>query len=197
MDDETVVVIGEDDGDVVNNVAGVEGSDKESNEGTKKSAELKYTDEDINKIVDAKFAKWQEKKEKELSEAKKLAEMSAQEKLEFERDQLKAELERLRESKDRNDMLGVARTMLAEHKLTIDENLLDLLVVKDADKTKGNVDSFIKLFNEAVNKGVLDRVKNPNEKRGSVSKMSREEIYAIKDPILRQKKIEENYELFK
>lgn len=197
MDDETVVVVGEDGVDVVNNVAGVEGSDKDSNEGTKKSAELKYTDEDINKIVDAKFAKWQEKKEKELSEAKKLAEMSAQEKLEFERDQLKAELERLRESKDRNDMLGVARTMLAEHKLTIDENLLDLLVVKDADKTKGNVDSFIKLFNEAVNKGVLDRVKNPNEKRGSVSKMSREEIYAIKDPILRQKKIEENYELFK
>jgi len=190
MDDETIEVVEEGKDDVNKEVETTEES---------KTGELKYTDDDINKIVDAKFAKWQEKKDKELTEAKKLAEMSVQEKLEFELKNKQAEFDALQAKVDRNELIGVARTMLSEQKLTIDEGLLELLVVSDAEKTKGNVDSFVKLFNEAVNKGVLDRVKNPNEKRGSVSKVSakdKREIYSIKDPILRQQKLNEIKDLY-
>lgn len=41
--------------------------------GEKKEADGKYTDEQVNEIINRKFAEWSSKKEKELDEAKKLA----------------------------------------------------------------------------------------------------------------------------
>ena len=39
--------------------------------------EKKYSDKDVNKIIDRKFAEWAKKKQKEEDEAKKLAKMNA------------------------------------------------------------------------------------------------------------------------
>lgn len=41
--------------------------------GKKKEADGKYTDEQVNEIINCKFAEWSSKKEKELDEAKKFA----------------------------------------------------------------------------------------------------------------------------
>ncbi|MDY5842307.1 MAG: DUF4355 domain-containing protein, partial [Peptoniphilaceae bacterium] len=49
----------------------------------------KHSDEDLDRIINAKVAKLMEKQEKKISEAKKLAEMDAQQKAEYERDQFK------------------------------------------------------------------------------------------------------------
>ena len=57
-----------------------------------KKAEAKYTDADVDEILNKKFAKWQEQREKAVNEAKKLAEMNAQQKAEYERDKLQKEL---------------------------------------------------------------------------------------------------------
>ena len=46
-------------------------TDPKGNEGDKK-----YSDDDVNKILNQKFAEWQKKKDAELDEAKKLAEMN-------------------------------------------------------------------------------------------------------------------------
>ena len=45
-----------------------------------KQGEPKYTDADVNKLIDQKFAEWQKKQQKAVDEAQKLAEMNAQEK---------------------------------------------------------------------------------------------------------------------
>lgn len=41
--------------------------------GKKKEADGKYTDAQVNEIINRKFAEWSSKKEKELDEAKKFA----------------------------------------------------------------------------------------------------------------------------
>lgn len=159
--------------------------------------ELKYSDEDINTIVDKKFAKWQEKKESEINEAQELAKMNAQEKAEHERDKLEAELNQLRQAQTRSEMTSAARAMLKDNEIAIDDQLLTLLVDVDAEKTKNNVDSFKETFNDAVEKEVLKRIKNPHEKRGTTSRMTKKEIMDIADTKLRQEKIKQHMHLFK
>lgn len=158
--------------------------------------EKKYTDADIDEIVNGKFAKWQQKKEEEINEAKKLADMNAQQKAEFERDKIQKELQELRKANTLNEMSGTARTMLKDNNVTVEDDLLNILVSDDADKTKANVDSFVSMFNKAVDKAVLDRIKNPNEKRGTTSTMTKESIMKIKDTATRQAEIKKHIHLF-
>ena len=158
--------------------------------------EKKYTDADIDEIVNGKFAKWQEKKEKEINEAKKLADMNAQQKAEFERDKIQKELEELRKANTLNEMSGTARNMLKEHNINVEDTFLEMLVSDDAEKTKERVDSFSKMFNDAADKAVLERIKNPNDKRGVTSTMTKQDIMNIKDTATRQQKIKENIQLF-
>jgi len=157
----------------------------------------KYTEADVDRIKLQSKAKWKKEEEKRVSEAKKLAEMDAQQKAEFERDQLQAELEELREAKSRSEMLDTARSILKDKKLTIDSALLEVLVVGDAEKTKENIEGFATMFKKAVDAEVLERIKNPNSnKKGTTSSVTKESILAIKDTALRQAKIAENIHLF-
>ncbi|MCR2045493.1 DUF4355 domain-containing protein [Anaerosalibacter massiliensis] len=168
----------------------------DTKENQKKEDDKKYSDEDLDRIINEKFAKWQEKKEKEINEAKKLADMNAQQKAEYERDQLQKELDELRKANTLNEMTSTARNMLKERNVSIDDELLSTLVTDDAEKTKENVESFANMFEEAVEKAVLEKIKNPNEKRGTTSGITKEEIMQIKDRGLRQQKIKENIHLF-
>lgn len=79
-----------------------------------KPKEAKYTDEDVDRILDKKFAKWQERQQKAVDEAKKLAEMNATQKAEYERDQLQKELDALKKAAATAEMMKTARKMLAE-----------------------------------------------------------------------------------
>ncbi|NBI08239.1 DUF4355 domain-containing protein [Senegalia massiliensis] len=169
---------------------------KKEQKADESKKEAKYTDEDINKIIDSKFAKWQKQKEEEINEAKKLADMNAQEKAEFERDKIREELKELRKAKTISEMSSTARSMLKEKNISIDDKLLNVLVSDDAEKTKENVESFSDMFSKAVEKAVLDKIKNPNDKKGTTSTVTKEEIMKIKDTTLRQQKIKENMHLF-
>lgn len=179
-------------------VDGVEETKEGAGEEGQANPDLKYSDADIDKIVNEKFAKWQEKKDREISEAKKLAEMDAQQKAEFERDTLQKELEELREAKSRSEMLDTARTMLADKKLTVDTKILELLVVKDAEKTKENIEAYATSFKTAVDAAVLERIKNPNgNKKGTTSSpVTKDSIVAVTDVAQMKAKIKENMNLF-
>ena len=56
-----------------------------------KGGEKKYTDADVDKIVKDRLAREKINQQKAVDEAKKLGEMGAQERAEYERDQLKKE----------------------------------------------------------------------------------------------------------
>lgn len=159
----------------------------------------KYSDEDVDKIISKKFAEWEKKKQKEVDEAQKLAEMNAQQKAEYERDQLRKELDALKKKDSLSEMTKTARKMLADEDITISDELLAVMVTTDAEKTKAAVDGFATLFKEAVESAVKERLKGAPPKKGSAggpAVMTKEQIMAIKDPEQRQKKMLENRDLF-
>lgn len=139
-----------------------------------KKAELKYTDEDVNKLFGQKFAEWQKKKDKEIDEAKKLATMNAEEKANFERD--KAIKERDDAIKERDELkkaaslaeiTKTARKMLADDGIIVGDELLAMIVTSDAEKTKAGIDSFKTLLNDAIEKNVKERLKGETPRIGT------------------------------
>ena len=163
----------------------------------KGEGEKKYTDADLNSIIDKKFAEWQKKKEKEVDEAKKLAEMNATEKAEYERDKLQKQLDEMMKEKSLTEMTKVARKMLSEDGINITDELLANLVSDSAENTKEAVKSFIELFKSAVNDAVKDALKGkaPKNSTGPDS-ITKEKIMKVKDRAERQKLIAEHMDLF-
>lgn len=168
-----------------------------NNSDDKKQNEKKYTDDEVDEIINKKFEKWTKQKEKEMDEAKKLADMTAQEKVEYERNQLKKELEELRNANTISEMSKTARGILKERNIDISDELLSMLVTKEADTTKKNVEGFAEMFDKAVEKAVNEKLKGNPPKKGPGNKtLTKEDILNIKDRTERQKKIAENMELF-
>lgn len=158
----------------------------------------KYTDKDVDEILNKKFAKWQEKQDKAVSEAKKLAAMNATQKAEYERDQLQKQLDEYKRKDSLAEMTKTARSMLSETGISVSDGVLAMLVNTDAEQTKSAVDGFAKAFKDAVEEAVKERLKGrtPKVGTGSSKPMTKAEIMAIRDPELRQKMMLENRELF-
>lgn len=162
-------------------------------------SEPKYTDEDVDKLIDKKFAEWQKKQDKAVAEAKKLAEMNATEKAEYERDQLQKELDALKKKDSLSEMTKTARKMLSDKGITVSDDMLSMLVNTSAEETKAAVDGFAKAFNDAVEAAVKERLKGEPPKRGAgggAAPMTKEQILNIKDPEERQKMMLQNRHLF-
>lgn len=140
----------------------------------KPKAEAKYTDADVDEILNKKFAEWQKKQQKAVDEAEKLATMNATQRAEYERDQLKKELEardnELNEYKRQAtlaEMSKTARKMLADEGINVTDELLSVLVTTDAEQTKTAVDGFAKLFKDSVENTVKERLKGTTPKAGT------------------------------
>lgn len=169
----------------------------EPKEEAKLQEEKKYSDADLDEIIGKKFAKWKEKQEQEISEAKKLAEMDAQQKAEYERDKLEKELAELKRENTLNAMGKTARTMLSEQGVHLPDALVSILVTEEAEGTKTNVDNFAQLFKEAVDAVVNEKLKSGTPKRMAGGKtLTKAEILEVKDMEQRRKLIAENIELF-
>ena len=158
----------------------------------------KYSDADLDDILGKRFARWQKDQQKAVDEAKKLAEMDAQQKAEYERDQLKKELDDLKRKDSIAEMTKTARKMLSDKSITVSDELLAMMVTTDAEETKKAIDDFSKAFTDAVENAVKERLRGAPPRRGSgtAPAMTKEQIMAIRDPELRQKKMLEHRELF-
>lgn len=129
--------------------------------------DLKYSDEDVDRIVKSRLAREREQAKKEKEEAEKLAEMNATQKAEYERDQLKKELAELKRKDALSEMTKVARKMLTEKDINIPDELLSLMVTTDATETKQAVDGFAKLYKESVEAAVKARLKGEPPRAGA------------------------------
>lgn len=170
----------DDAGSGADNTAGATGADDanngaDQNTGTQQqpdtkpgakpgAEEKKYTDADVDKLIDKKFAEWQKKKDKEVDEAKKLADMNAQQKAEYERDKIQKELDEYKRKDALAEMSKTARKMLSDEGISISDELLSRLVTTDAAETKSAVDSFTKLFKAAVDDAVKDKARGTTPK---------------------------------
>lgn len=164
--------------------------------------EKKYTDADIDKIVKDRLArerKAAEKKARQQAEAEKLKNMTAAEKRDAEFEQMKKELAELKAEKQNADMLSTASDILKDAGINVSSKLVGHLIAETADETKANVDEFVKLYNDAVNRGVKAAMKaaGSNPKKNGTSTLTKEEIMKVKNPSERQKLIKENMHLFR
>lgn len=165
-----------------------------------KPREKKYTDDDVNNIINRKFAEWEKKQEKERqkkSEADKLKEMNAQQKADYEREQLEKKVEELMKKEALSQMSRSARGMLQEKGINVSDQLLSMLISEDADTTKASVDSFISLFQLEVGKAVKEALKGETPKTGGASGMTKEQIMSVTNRAERQRLIKENINLFR
>lgn len=162
--------------------------------------EKKYTEEDVNALIDRKFAEWQKKQEKnrkKQDEAERLKNMTDQERKDLEMDNLRKQVEDLQKKEAMSKMSKTARSMLSDKGITVDDDLVNMLISEDAETTKSAVDSFITAFQNAVNKAVKDALKGEPPKTGGASRLTKEQIMKVKDRTERQRLIQENMHLFK
>ena len=171
-------------------------SEKSEESDNNSKSSVKYTDEDVDKMFDRKFAELMKKHQKEMDEARRLAEMNAQEKAEYENNKLKEQVQELMKKEARSEMSKVARAMLSEKGINVNDNLLGALISDDADKTKKSVENFITLFQDAVNKAVKDALKGETPKTGTTSGLTKEQIMKVTNRAERQRLIKENMNLF-
>lgn len=159
-------------------------------------AEPKYTDEDVDRILNKKFAEWQKKQEKRESEAERLGKMSEAEKANERIKQLEERLAAADKEKAVAAMSRQARAILADKNINVNDELLANLVADDAEATKANCENFIALFTAAVEKAVKEKVKGDTPKAGTPSGMTKEQILAIPNKFERQKMMKEHQDLF-
>lgn len=145
-------------------------TEKQPNEPERETKpDAKYNDADLDRIIGQKFAEWQKKQQKAVDEAKKLAEMNAQQKAEYERDQLKKELDGYKLKDSLAEMSKAARKMLADENISVPDELLAMMVTTDAEQTKAAIDNFAKLFKESVESTVKERLRGETPRRGTGS----------------------------
>lgn len=155
------------------------------------------TPEDIDAKIKAAIGEYAKQQEKARTEAEKLAGMNEQERIAYERDSYKTQLEELNQKIARAEMQRTARAMFSEQNLNVPDGIVENLVTDSAETTKANVEAFAKLFSDAVEAAVKARLKGETPKRGTPSSnVTKESILGIKDDMKRMQAIREHIELF-
>lgn len=106
----------------------------------------KYTDEDVDNIVKAKLAKEREKTAAKVEEAAKLAKMNADQKKDYEAQQVLKRAEEAESKLAQLEMQAEARTMVSDLGVNLTDEDLALVVTTDADSTKTNVSQLTDLI---------------------------------------------------
>lgn len=168
-----------------------------------KEPEKKYSDEQVDEIIKEKKAKWQKQQDekiRELEEARKLEKMNEDEKLKYELDKYKKELEEYKQRENQSAMAKVAKNMLIEQGFNISDDLVNNLITDEAETTKENVKDFAGMLKDLVEKEVSERLKgkSPEVKKTGVksSQGQRSEILGIKDAVKRREAMLNHPELF-
>lgn len=111
-----------------------------TDEAKKEETGKTFSRDDVAKMIAAETKKarasWEQEAEAKKEEAKKLAKMNAEEKLQHELEQKEAEIAELKRGQTLNEMKSEASKMLSTASLPHDDELLSLIVSDDAEATK-------------------------------------------------------------
>ena len=158
-------------------------------------------DRRINKAIQTAVTNAQKKckalTDDKVSEAEKLAQMTAEQKATYRADKAEKELKELKRQIAMGDMITTARKMLSDEQINLPDDIIRNLVSDDAEKTKSAVESFAKIYKEAVQAAVKSSLSGPAPRAGGSSKpITRDEILAVKNKQERQRLIAQHPELF-
>ena len=122
-----------------------------------KPQEKLFTQEEVNNIVEKRLNKEKNKWKNEVDQAKRLAEMSAEDRAREQFKMEKAEFERQRAEFERERLLVQTQRELSTKNIPVE--FADMLVKEDAESTKAAIDTFASLYNQSVEKGVSNKMK--------------------------------------
>ena len=155
------------------------------------------TAEAVAALVQSALRDFAQQQQAQQTEAEKLAGMNGTQRLEYERDSYKNQLEQLQKQMNLSQMQATARSMLAEKHIHAADGLICAIVTEDAETTKKNVEDFAKMFTDAVEAAVKERLKSDTPRTGvPAGKMTKEQIFAISDAEQRIDAIRKNIDLF-
>ena len=142
----------------------VEGGATESNTVEVKE-EKTFTQAELDKILNKKFAQWQKKTEEEKKEAERKAKLSEEERFAEERKEFEAERKQFEYEKRVNSTSKV----LASNNLPIE--FADFLIAEDDEATTQRVDLFKSAFNEAVEREITQRLRGTTPKTSTAKSL--------------------------
>lgn len=129
----------------------------------------KYTDEDVDNIVKAKLAKEREKTAAKVEEAAKLAKMNADQKKDYEAQQVLKRAEEAESKLAQLEMQAEARTMVSDLGVNLTDEDLALVVTTDADSTKANVGQLTDLISRIQDQVKTEMLKGTTPKASGQS----------------------------
>jgi hypothetical protein len=119
--------------------------------------ERTFTRAEIGKMLSAERSKWEAEQEAKENEAKKLAKMNADEKQKYQLDQREQELADREKAIARKELTAEAKAMLSERGLPVE--LVSVVDLSNAEAVTESVASIQKTWEDAVQKGVSERMK--------------------------------------
>ena len=120
--------------------------------------EKTFTQAELDKILNKKFAQWQKKTEEAKAEAERKAKLTESEKLAEER----KEFEAMKKQFEYEQRVNSTSKVLASNNLPIE--FADFLIAESDEATTQRVDLFKNAFNEALEKAVKERTRGTTPK---------------------------------
>ena len=167
-------------------------------------ADKTFTQDELDHIVQERVKRAVAKAQKDAEDKIKQAQSEGERLAKLTKDERAKEEEakRLADLEAREKAIAVKELRIETQSLLSDEGLpiefLDVVMADTAESVKENIASIRKVFDEAVEKRVNERLTQDKRRRGTTAgAMSKAEIMAVKDVKARQKLIAENLELFR
>ena len=167
-------------------------------------ADKTFTQDELDHIVQERVKRAVAKAQKDAEDKIKQAQSEGERLAKLTKDERAKEEEakRLADLEAREKAIAVKELRIETQSLLSDEGLpiefLDVVMADTAESVKDNIASIRKVFDEAVEKRVNERLTQDKPRRGTTAgAMTKDEIMAVKDVSERQKLIAENLELFR
>ncbi|WP_182437735.1 DUF4355 domain-containing protein [Bombilactobacillus bombi] len=122
---------------------------------TQKEPKPKYTDVDVDKIVQAKLAKEAKKREEAVKEAERQAKMSADQKKDYKLKKAEEERQKALDELNHLKLVKKVRSDLTNDGLNLTDDELELVVTNDEDTTNHNIEVI-----KSLHANIAEQVKN-------------------------------------
>ena len=157
----------------------------EPSEPTPPKPEPKYTDEDVDKIIAKRLDRWQKDQEAKQKEAERLAAMSAEERANEEIKKLKAQIKTYEQAETRHAMAAQVEKELKEANLTVDANMVGMLVRDTAEETQAAIKTFVASMEAMQKQWDVERSKGKPKPSAQPTSLDVNSKLPTKDQILR------------
>lgn len=157
----------------------------EPSEPTPPKPELKYTDEDVDKIIAKRLDRWQKDQEAKQKEAERLAAMSAEERANEEIKKLKAQIKTYEQAETRHAMATQVEKELKEANLAASTDMVNMLVRDTAEETQAAIKTFVASMEAMQKQWDVERSKGKPKPAATATSLDVNSKLPTKDQILR------------